>query len=82
MRFLIALYPLIVSSFRNPAHQRRPITKPLIGYRLEHEGDTHRGMTLAYLTGDYTMRAIAAEFWVHYTTVSRAVKEYESRESR
>jgi hypothetical protein len=25
------------------------------------------GMALAYLTGDYTMKAIAAEFGVHYT---------------
>jgi predicted DNA-binding protein YlxM (UPF0122 family) len=33
-------------------------------------------MALAYLNGDYAMKAIADEFGVHYTTVSRAVKDY------
>ena len=44
------------------------------------EADLARGMRK--LNGVYTMKAIAAEFGVHYTTVSRAVKEYESKESR
>jgi transposase-like protein len=35
-------------------------------------------MALAYLSGDYTMKAIADHFGVHYTTVSRAVKEHEA----
>lgn len=37
---------------------------------------------LAYLSGDYTMKAIADEFGVHYTTVSRAAKTYGSKNSR
>ena len=48
-----------------PRLQRRTIAKPLTSYRLEHEDDSHRGMALAYLTGSYTMKAIAAEFKVH-----------------
>ena len=35
-------------------------------------------MAAAYLSGGYTMKAIAAEFGVHYATVSQAVKHYEN----
>ncbi|MGZ8222579.1 MAG: helix-turn-helix domain-containing protein [Methylobacter sp.] len=38
-----------------------------------------RWLILAYLSGDYSMKAIADKFGVHYTTVSRAVKEYDSK---
>jgi putative transposase len=33
----------------------------------------------AYAKGDYPMRAIADEFGVHYSTVSRAIKKREMR---
>ena len=56
-----------------PRLQRRPLAEPLVDYRMK----SRKGMALAYLTGDYAMKAIADEFQVHYTTVSRAVKEYE-----
>lgn len=65
-----------------PRLQRRPAAKPLASYRKEHGGNPHLGMALAYLSGDYTMKAVAEEFGVHYTTVSRAVKEFESRRTR
>ena len=39
--------------------------------------DPKRSMALAYLTGRYTLNEIAGQFGVHYSTVSRAVKEYE-----
>jgi len=64
-----------------PRLQRRPIARPLANYRVDYIDDPRLGMALAYRTGDYAMKAIAAEFGVHYTTVSRAVKEYESRRS-
>ena len=35
----------------------------------------------AYLSGGYTMKAIAAEFGVHYATFSRAVKHYENSQN-
>lgn len=60
-----------------PRMQRRPLAKPLTHYRTEYADDPHTGMALAYLTGDYAMKAIADAFGVHYTTVSRAVKSYE-----
>ena len=34
-------------------------------------------MALAYLSGEYTMKAISTEFKVHYVTVSRAVRKME-----
>jgi transposase len=36
-------------------------------------------MALVYLSGDYLMEAIADEFGIHYATVSRTVKEYDSK---
>ena len=31
----------------------------------------------AFASGGYTLKAIAEQFWVHYSMVSRAVKEQE-----
>ncbi len=61
-----------------PRKQHRPLAKPLTSYRDEFADDPHTGMARAYLTGDYAMKAIADAFDVHYTTVSRAVRAYES----
>jgi len=62
-----------------PRAQRRPIAKTLQHYRTQFADNPSMGMALAYLSGDYAMKVIAQEFGVHYTTVSRAVKSYESR---
>lgn len=59
-----------------PRAQRRPVAKPLDHY-THQTSDPFQAMALAYLSGDYTMKAIADHFGVHYTTVSRAVKEFE-----
>jgi len=59
-----------------PRLQRRLPAKSLASYRAEHGDNWRLGMALAYLSGDYAMKAIADEFCVHYTTVSRAVKDY------
>ncbi len=64
-----------------PRKQRRPPARPLSLYRAEFADGPRTGMALAYLTGDYAMKAIADAFGVHYTTVSRAVKAYESKQS-
>jgi putative transposase len=61
-----------------PRIQLRPPAKPLIQYRAEYADDPHTGMALAYLSGAYTMSEVANVFGVHYTTVSRVVKAYES----
>ena len=50
--------------------QRHPLAEPLKDYRIKYAVEQRKGM---YLTVDYAMKAIADEFQVHYTTVSRAV---------
>ena len=57
-----------------PRAQRRALGKALVFYRDEFN-DAKLGMAAAYATGDYTLQAIAGAFGVHYSTVSRAVKE-------
>jgi hypothetical protein len=59
-----------------PRMQRRPQAKPLNYYLGKYE-DKKRGMVEAYCTGDFTMKEIATQFGVHYSTVSRAVKKTE-----
>ncbi len=56
-----------------PRVQRRPAPQPLRVF-AERFGDRQTAMAMAYLSGDYTMKAIAAYFGVHYSTVSRAVR--------
>ena len=56
-----------------PRAQRRPPAKPLAYYQAQHQ-TSKIAMTKAYATGDYTMNEIADYFDVHYSTVSRAVK--------
>ena len=59
-----------------PRAQRRQ-AKELDYYRARY-ADRHMGMALAYLSGDFSMKAIAERFGVHYATVSRAVKKHEA----
>ena len=59
-----------------PRAQRRPVAKPLKYYTSRYR-DPHVGMVAAYRSGDYSMKAIADQFGVHYSTVSRAVKTGE-----
>ena len=58
-----------------PRAQRRALTRALSAFAQEH--DRNEAIALAYLSGQYTMAAIAAHFGVHYTTVSRLVREHE-----
>lgn len=59
-----------------PRAQRRPRAKPLEDYtKLMNRRE---GMAKAYLSGDYTMQEIADAFGVHYSTVSRAVRDYKT----
>ena len=53
------------------------LAEPLMDYRIKYADEPLKGMALAYLTGDYAMKANADEFQDHYTTVNRAIKEYE-----
>jgi REP element-mobilizing transposase RayT len=60
-----------------PRAQQRPRAEPLETYAAD--SDRRRGMARVYLSGNYTMKAIAEHFGVHYATVSRAVHRYEGR---
>jgi predicted DNA-binding protein YlxM (UPF0122 family) len=60
--------------------QRRPKAKPL-DYYMELYEDKRRGMAEAYQTGAYTMKEIAEQFDVHYSTVSRAIKYAEEQDA-
>jgi len=60
-----------------PRAQRRPLAKPLQYYELRYK-DKKRAIVEAYFTGDYTMKAIADHFKVHYSTVSRSIKKAET----
>jgi transposase len=51
-------------------------------YRAEYADYPRTGMALACLGGAYTMKEVANAFGVHYTTVGRIVKAYESNNSK
>ncbi|MDB2705490.1 addiction module toxin RelE, partial [Pseudomonadota bacterium] len=60
-----------------PRAQRRSSPKPLEWYQGQFS-IRDEGIAAAYLSGGYTMKAIASGFKVHYSTVSRAIKKCEN----
>ena len=48
---------------------------PLRAYVEQNRGNPKAGMIAAYAAGDYTMQAVATAFGVHYSTVSRAIRQ-------
>jgi REP-associated tyrosine transposase len=59
-----------------PRRQHRPAPQTLRWYGKRYR-DRDEAMARAYLSGDYTLKAIAEHFGLHYGTVSRAVKRFE-----
>jgi hypothetical protein len=57
---------------------RRVVAKPLAYYEERHT-DPKAAMVAAYRSGDYSMKAIAEYFGVHYSTVSRAIEDKERK---
>jgi len=57
--------------------QRRPLTRSLQWYE-ENTTDRKIVMAQAYASGKYMMKEISEWFSVHYSTVSRAVKSFET----
>lgn len=55
---------------------RQSARKPLDFYGRKYK-DRTEAMAQAYLSGEYSMKAIGDFFSVHYATVSRAVKRFE-----
>lgn len=58
-----------------PRAQRRPFAEPLAD--LAQRYPAREAMARAYQTGAYSMREIADYFGVHYSTVSRFVRQQE-----
>lgn len=56
---------------------KRSLAQPLSGY-LKLYGERNEAMARAYLSGAYTMAEIGEHFGVHYMTVSRAVRQFET----
>lgn len=57
---------------------RRTLALSLANYE-QRNADRNEAMAQAYQSGAYTMAAIAEHFSVHYMTVSRAVRAFETR---
>lgn len=60
-----------------PKTQRRPLQRSLADYHREYP-QPYEAMARAYRSGSYTMKEIGEFFGVHYMTVSRAVRKFES----
>ncbi len=58
-----------------PRAQRRAITQPLAEFEQHYQ--RNEAMARAYLSGQHSMVEIAKYFGVHYSTVSRAVRQHE-----
>ncbi len=56
-----------------PRTQRRPPALPLEVYAQRYP-QPRAALPAAYRSGDYTLRAIAGHFRVHYSTVSRMLR--------
>ncbi len=59
-----------------PRTQRRRPALPLAEYARRYP-ERRAAMAAAYRSGDYTLKAIAEHFGVHYSTVSRALRDFE-----
>ena len=60
---------------------KRAIALSLIDYQNRY-AQRNEAMARAYLSGAYTMGEIGLHFKVHYMTVSRAVKKFETKYRR
>jgi REP element-mobilizing transposase RayT len=61
-----------------PKVQRHPVPQSLQAFAEAHS-NRRTAMAAAYVSGAYTMKAIAEYFGVHYSTVSRAVRRAENQ---
>ncbi len=61
-----------------PKAQREPPPKPLEYYEKRYR-NRNRAIVAAYLAGQYTLKTVGDYFGLHYTTVSRIVKQSEKK---
>ena len=64
-----------------PRAQRQPLDQPLVHYQREYP-QRDEAMARAYRSGNYTMKEIGDFFGVHYMTVSRAIRKFETQQQR
>jgi putative transposase len=57
-----------------PHAQRRPVPLPLQAYAEQHPNNRNAAIQVAFATGSHTMAQLAEHFKLHYTSVSRIVK--------
>ncbi len=60
-----------------PRIQREPPPKPLEFYTRRYK-NRNRAITAAYNSGQYTLKTIGDHFGLHYTTISRIIKQPET----
>ena len=60
-----------------PSAQKRPLAKSIRKY-IETASSRNEGIFLAYRSGAYTMKAIADDLGLHYSTVSKIIKSSEN----
>ena len=63
-----------------PRAQKRALPKPLSHFEARYP--RNEAMARAYLSGQHSMLSIAQHFGVHYSTVSRVVKNHERQAGR
>jgi hypothetical protein len=62
-----------------PAVQQRPIPKPLTEIAAAHRRD--EAIATAYASGGYSMKDIGDHFGLHYSRVSRILKNHRSKDT-
>ncbi len=61
-----------------PQAQRRSRPKPLASYEKDCHPDRNAAVVAAYASGGYTMGQLATHFGLHYTSVSRIIKDFDT----
>ena len=64
--------------FNKNAEPEKPRRRLPMDYYRNAIEDRDEAIVAIYLTGNYSMEAIGKEFGIHYSTVSRIVKKYET----
>ena len=64
-----------------PSAQKRPVAKPL-GYYREKYPERDVAITIAYQSGGYSMEVIGDFFGLHYSRVSRIIKNREKAKNK
>ena len=60
-----------------PSAQRRRLAAPIVDY-LNRAATRNEGIYLAFRSGSYSMKEIAGEVKLHYSSVSKIIKSIEN----